>query len=75
MAKRKSGGTQFESQRLIDSLEAQAQLCDRIARRCSTELESFRYLKLAKECRAAAGLEKTRIASTFLADFPEIVAF
>ncbi len=75
MAMRKSSGTQYESQKLVDSLEAQAHLCERIARRCSNELESFRYLKLAKECRAAAALEKKRVAGPLLADFPEILAF
>jgi hypothetical protein len=75
MSSCKCDGSHYESRKLTECLESQAHLCERIARSCSTELESFRYLTLAQECRAAAALEKKRVAYPLLADFPEILVF
>jgi hypothetical protein len=75
MSNSKCDGSHYESRKLTECLESQAHLCERIARSCSTELESFKYLKLAQECRAAGALEMKRIAYPPLTDFPEIHVF
>jgi len=65
----------FERERLVACLQAQAELCDRIANNCFDEATAQKYRKLAQECRAAAAEESKVTESTVAEKWPAIVAF